>query len=49
MSGRLPLSIDTHCHVYPDAIAARAVQGVGGFYGRPIQMDGRLDLSLIHI
>ena len=39
---RRPLSVDTHCHVYPDAIAERAVAGVGGFYGRPIEKDGRL-------
>lgn len=35
--------IDCHCHVYPDKIAARAVAGIGGFYGIPMCLDGTLD------
>lgn len=30
--------IDTHCHIYPEKIAAKAVESVGDFY--LIQMDG---------
>lgn len=32
--------IDAHCHVYPDAIAERAVAGTGNFYSVPFAMDG---------
>ncbi|MEG1524541.1 MAG: amidohydrolase family protein [Clostridia bacterium] len=35
-------AIDTHCHIYPDAIAARAVVGIGNFYNRPLMYDGRV-------
>ena len=24
--------IDAHCHIYPEKIAAKAVEGIGGFY-----------------
>ena len=34
--------IDCHCHVYPDKIASRAVQGIGSFYSIPMCMDGTL-------
>lgn len=34
--------IDTHCHIYPDAIADRAVAGIGNFYHAPIVCDGRV-------
>ncbi|MDR3037323.1 MAG: amidohydrolase family protein [Coriobacteriales bacterium] len=30
--------IDAHCHIYPDKIAAKAVENVGSFY--QIEMDG---------
>ena len=32
--------IDAHCHVYPDAIAERAVAGTSSFYSVPFAMDG---------
>ena len=32
--------IDAHCHVYPDAIAERAVAGTSNFYSVPFAMDG---------
>ena len=28
--------IDTHCHIYPDAIAERAAAGIGKFYDYPV-------------
>ena len=34
--------IDAHCHVYPDAIAARAVRGIGSFYDLPLAYRGTL-------
>jgi len=38
--------IDTHCHVYPDAIAERASQGIGEFYNYPVEANGRIDTLL---
>ena len=35
--------IDTHVHIYPDAIAEKAAQSIGDFYNMPVEMDGRLD------
>ncbi len=32
--------IDVHCHIYPDAIAERAVQGTGKFYDLPLKYGG---------
>ena len=34
--------IDCHCHVYPDKIAAKAVEGIGSFYNIPMCLDGTL-------
>jgi len=34
--------IDCHCHIYPDAIAERAVAGTSGFYGLPSKYNGRI-------
>ena len=34
--------IDAHCHIYPDAIAARAVAGTGSFYDLPLVYRGTL-------
>ena len=34
--------IDCHCHVYPDAIASRAVAGIGNFYNMPLCYRGTL-------
>lgn len=33
--------IDSHCHVYPDKIAERAVAGTGNFYNVKFACDGR--------
>ncbi len=33
--------IDSHCHIYPDKIAERAVEGIGKFYDLPMCYDGR--------
>ena len=33
--------IDSHCHVYPDKIASKAVEGIGKFYDLPMYYDGR--------
>ena len=32
--------IDAHCHIYPDAIASRAVEGIGSFYDMPLLYNG---------
>ena len=41
--------IDSHCHIYPDAIAARAVAGTGKFYDLPLVYRGTLsDLISVH-
>lgn len=34
--------IDTHAHIYPDAIASRAAASIGDFYQIPMCMDGTL-------
>lgn len=34
--------IDAHCHVYPDAIAPRAVKGIEQFYDLPLAYAGTL-------
>ena len=34
--------IDAHCHIYPDAIAPRAVAGIGAFYDLPLVYRGTL-------
>lgn len=34
--------IDAHCHIYPDAIAQRAVEGIGRFYDLPLLYRGTL-------
>lgn len=38
--------IDTHAHIYPDAIAARAARSIGEFYQLDIEASGRLDTLL---
>ncbi len=35
--------IDCHCHVYPDKIAEKAVEGIGKFYDIDMDNDGSLD------
>lgn len=42
---RIPI-IDTHCHVYPDSIAAHAAEAIGKFYDFPIAADGRVETML---
>ena len=34
--------IDTHAHIYPDAIAMKAAQSIADFYQIPMEADGRL-------
>ena len=41
--------VDSHCHIYPDAIASRAVAGTGKFYDLPLVYRGTLsDLISVH-
>ncbi len=35
-----PHAVDCHCHIYPEKIAARAVAGIGSFYGITMHQDG---------
>ena len=38
---------DIHVHIFPEKIAAKAVQGIGTFYeGFPMECDGRLDTAI---
>ena len=34
--------IDAHAHIFPDKIADRAAEGIGGFYGITAKFDGTL-------
>lgn len=38
--------IDSHCHVYPDAIAQRAAAGTSNFYNMPSRFDGKISTLL---
>ncbi|MEA4929121.1 MAG: amidohydrolase family protein [Candidatus Limiplasma sp.] len=38
--------IDTHAHIYPDAIARKAAQSIASFYDIPMDADGRLETLL---
>ena len=38
--------IDSHCHIYPDAIAAKASAGTGSFYKIEMKHDGTIDTLL---
>lgn len=40
--------IDTHAHIYPDAIALRAAQSTGDFYHIPMCLDGTLSQLMAH-
>lgn len=33
--------IDSHCHIYPDKIADKAVEGISSFYDLPMSYNGR--------
>ncbi|MBR3533685.1 MAG: amidohydrolase family protein [Clostridiales bacterium] len=35
--------INAHCHIYPEVIAQRAVQGISDFYGIEIGLNGQTD------
>ena len=49
MKGGSALIIDSHCHIYPDAIAPRAVEGIGRFYDMPLSYRGTArDLCAVH-
>ena len=38
--------IDCHTHVYPEKIAAKAVESIGNFYDIPMELDGTIDTLL---
>lgn len=38
--------IDTHAHIYPEKIAAKAAASIGEFYDIPMQMDGTVAMLL---
>ncbi len=38
--------IDTHAHIYPDAIAVKASQSISDFYHIPMEADGKLSTLL---
>lgn len=38
--------IDCHTHIYPEKIAAKAVESIGGFYGIPMERDGTAESLL---
>lgn len=60
MTNSAPVRVDIHNHVYPNKVAARAVEQVGKFYSIPMEEDGTvegllrqqkqtgLDYSLVH-
>lgn len=35
--------IDSHCHVYPEKIASKAVAAIGDFYHTPMGYDGKVE------
>lgn len=35
--------VDSHCHIYPEKIADKAVKGIGDFYDLSMSLDGRCD------
>ncbi|AMK14828.1 amidohydrolase family protein [Methanobrevibacter olleyae] len=35
--------INSHCHIYPQKIVARAVEGIGDFYNLPMSLNGTVD------
>ena len=39
--------IDCHCHIYPEKIAEKAVQGIGDFYHTDMCYDGKLSTLLV--
>lgn len=38
--------IDTHAHIFPEKIAEKAVEGIGGFYDLNMSYDGKLSTLL---
>ena len=38
--------IDSHCHIYPDKIAAKASASTGDFYKMPSRLDGKVSTLL---
>ncbi len=38
--------IDTHAHIFPEKIAEKAVEGIGGFYDMNMSYDGKLSTLL---
>ena len=39
MNSRIPI-VDCHCHIYPEKVAARAVEGIGACYDITMHEDG---------
>lgn len=35
--------INTHCHIYPNKIASKAVESIGQFYDLPMALDGTVE------
>ena len=35
--------INSHCHIYPSKIAARAVEGIGDFYDLHMSLNGTVN------
>lgn len=40
--------IDTHAHIYPDAIALKTAASIGKFYDIPMDLDGTVDTASRH-
>lgn len=40
--------IDAHTHIFPDAIAQRAADNIGGYYGIPMEGNGTADMLKSH-
>ena len=38
-------TIDAHCHIYPEKIAARAVAGTDNFYGENFAEDSKIQYN----
>ena len=35
--------INAHCHIYPDKIASKAVEGIKDFYDLKMSLNGKTD------
>ena len=48
MKGDIEMIIDSHAHIFPDRIAARAADGISSFYNMRVRFDGSVG-SLLEI